>query len=170
MPVYLGDAEHFKTLIPHPKAVIFVSDFPDLSALIQYLRYLLSNETAYEEHRVWHKDFNQTREAFLQSHPLLRTSWQCRVCEWAAEQYRAKQKGSPNKISNRQCEKEALKDGTLYRCQGQKAIYVVKNGELHLIPDFSTFLALGYDVKNIIVLPTYEFGKLRIGDGLPHAG
>jgi hypothetical protein len=50
--VYLGDAEHLRTLLPHPKAAIFIADYKgDYKKLADYLNYLSNNETAYEEHR-----------------------------------------------------------------------------------------------------------------------
>jgi hypothetical protein len=81
--VYLGDAKHLKALLPHPKAAIFVADFPDVPALAKYLNYLTTNETAYEEHRAWRHSFNG--RAHIQNNALLRESWPCRVCRWAAE-------------------------------------------------------------------------------------
>jgi hypothetical protein len=81
VPVYLGDADHLKSLLPHPKAAIFVADFPDIPALATYLSYLMTNETAYEEHREWRKSFNPT--AHRRGKALLETRWTCRVCQWA---------------------------------------------------------------------------------------
>jgi hypothetical protein len=43
VPVYLGDSSHLKTLLPHPSAAIFVSDFGDnITALADYVRLILS--------------------------------------------------------------------------------------------------------------------------------
>jgi hypothetical protein len=81
VPVYFGDAAHLKTLLPDPKAAIFLSDFADLPSLVRYLQHLSTNETAYEEHRAWHKSYDE--EAHFQRTPLLAKSWECRVCEWA---------------------------------------------------------------------------------------
>lgn len=84
MPVYLGPAEDFKQLVPHPKAVIFVADFDyNVTALGGYLTALSGNETAYEEHRHWRTTFS--REPYVVGKPALITrSWHCRVCDWAA--------------------------------------------------------------------------------------
>ena len=83
VPVYLGDAKHLKSLLPHPKAAIFVDDYNgNYTKLAQYLNYLTTNETAYEEHREWRKDFNY--EANVRDKPLIATSWFCNVCRWAA--------------------------------------------------------------------------------------
>eukprot|EP01034_Spumella_vulgaris_P032079 gene32079-39625_t len=57
VPVYLGDAIHLKALLPHPKAAIFVADYPNITALVDHLKYLAGNETAYEEHRSWRLNF-----------------------------------------------------------------------------------------------------------------
>ena len=85
VPVYWGDHTHLKTLIPHPKSVIFVSDFKgDYAKLANYLTYLSQNETAYEEHRNWRKNFSSIRNT--ESNDLLRNSWYCNVCNWAIHQ------------------------------------------------------------------------------------
>jgi Glycosyltransferase family 10 (fucosyltransferase) C-term len=82
VPVYLGDASHLKALLPHPKAAIFVADFNNnYTLLAEYLTYLSNNETAYESHREWRKNF--TYEGNIKNKPLLQTSWYCDVCRWA---------------------------------------------------------------------------------------
>jgi hypothetical protein len=85
VPVFLGDSKHLKALIPHPKAVIFVDDFHSITELSNYLKYLLSNETAYEEHREWRKHFSYEKN--VAGKKWLEKSWQCQICEWAAKQY-----------------------------------------------------------------------------------
>jgi hypothetical protein len=63
VPVYLGDSAHLRTLLPHPSAAIFVSDFDNnITALADYLKYLRDNEAAYEVHRLWRKNFTSTKE------------------------------------------------------------------------------------------------------------
>ena len=80
--MYWGDSTHLRALIPHPKSVIFVSDFEgDQVKLANYLKYLSLNETAYEEHRNWRKHFNSTRNT--EGNNLLRNSWYCNTCAWA---------------------------------------------------------------------------------------
>ena len=80
--MYWGDSTHLRALIPHPKSVIFVSDFEgDQVKLANYLKYLSLNETAYEEHRNWRKHFNSTRNT--EGNDLLRNSWYCNTCAWA---------------------------------------------------------------------------------------
>ena len=85
VPVYIGPSEDFKVILPHPKAVIFVADFLyNTSALAEYLNYLSTNETAYEEHRLWRHNFS--REVYNLNKPELVTrSWHCRVCDWATK-------------------------------------------------------------------------------------
>jgi len=91
VPVYLGDAAHLKRLLPHPKAAIFIADYNgNMEALADYLKYLSRNETAYEEHRAWRKTFSY--EENIRNKPLLQKSWECRVCEWAAENVHLRQK------------------------------------------------------------------------------
>ena len=81
VPVYLGDSAHLKYLLPEPSAAIHVSDFQNISALVDYLKYLSTNETAYEQHRSWRSRF--TFEGNVRNKPILKTSWFCRVCQWA---------------------------------------------------------------------------------------
>jgi hypothetical protein len=84
VPIYLGDAEHLRALLPHPKAAIFIADYNgDYKKLANYLNYLSNNETAYEEHREWRKDF--TYEKNIKNKILLQDSWYCNVCKWGAK-------------------------------------------------------------------------------------
>lgn len=82
--MYLGDAVQLKTLLPHPKAAIMISDFANLSEVANYLNYLISNETAYEEHRSWRKTYSL--ESHVKDKPLLQNTWFCRICQWAANE------------------------------------------------------------------------------------
>ena len=84
VPVYLGDAAHLKALLPHPKAAIFIADYNgNYTQLAEYLTYLSNNETAYESHREWRRNF--TYESNIKDKPLLQTTWYCNVCRWAAD-------------------------------------------------------------------------------------
>ena len=91
VPVYLGDAAHLKRLLPHPKAAIFIADYNgDMQALANYLNDLTRNETAYEEHRAWRRNFSY--EENIKDKPLLQKPWECRVCEWAVANVHLRQK------------------------------------------------------------------------------
>ena len=81
VPVYLGDASTLRALLPHPLAAIFVEDYPDAAALGKYLTYLAQNETAYELHRAWHRDFDQAKH--IANTPRLHNTLICQVCAWA---------------------------------------------------------------------------------------
>lgn len=82
VPIYLGGDEDMKKFSPDPLAVIFVSDYENISMLVDYLKYLISNETAYERHRAWRKTFNRTTYNIGKpSH--ITDSWHCNVCKWA---------------------------------------------------------------------------------------
>lgn len=84
VPVYLGDSLQLKSLLPHPKAAIFVADYGDnYTALADYLKYLSTNESAYEEHRAWRKTF--TYHGNFAHKPLMQQSWYCGVCKWAVQ-------------------------------------------------------------------------------------
>lgn len=81
VPVYLGDTETCKKLLPHPRAAIFLDDFKNVSELADYLVYLQGNVSAYEEHRSWRHRFDPDRQS-----NLLSTSWTCAVCYWAVDE------------------------------------------------------------------------------------
>jgi len=113
VPVYLGASAECRSLLPHPKAAIFVSDFKDVPSLAEYLKFLMKNETAYNLHRVsmWNTSTSSKsnsnkiveKESFqlliadskgrmldptkqyplALSSPLLSVSWPCRICQWA---------------------------------------------------------------------------------------
>lgn len=80
----MGDSEHLKSLLPHPNAAIFVSDYNgNYTRLAEHLTYLSTNETAYEMHRQWRNNYSY--ENHIRDKPLLATSWPCRVCQWVAD-------------------------------------------------------------------------------------
>jgi hypothetical protein len=83
VPIYLGDNQLVKSLMPDPKAAIFYSDFQNEQGLVDYIQYLLDNETAYESHRTWRNTFKF--EEYLMNRPLLKDSWYCRICQWAVK-------------------------------------------------------------------------------------
>ena len=82
VPIYLGDSKHLKRLLPHPKAAIFVDDYSDINGLADYLKYLISNQTAFFEHRhAWRINFSLS--SYVATHSILATTWHCQVCQWA---------------------------------------------------------------------------------------
>ena len=196
VPVYLGDGKHLKTLLPDPKSVIFVEDFANISQLAQYLQSLLTNETAYELHRSWRKDFSYERN--IAGKPLLERSWQCRICHWAAHQYQLSLQPNSvargivvpgnqttghgrvsHRIMNRDCDdpnqlppvKKLLPvetSGTLYRPSDMKSIFLVQEGRLHAFPDFATFMAMGFDLSQVKVISPRDFEGMIVGEDLPH--
>lgn len=84
VPIYLGDEVLLKELSPHPKAVIYVADFNyNIEKLVEYLKYLSNNETAYEEHRVWRKSFKFWE--YIKAHPQF-SDHDCKVCKWAVNE------------------------------------------------------------------------------------
>lgn len=101
VPIYLGATEDCKRLIPWDKAVIYLDDFTGLESLGNYISYLMTNETAYSEHRQWRHGFQE-----LQLPSILRDSWPCRVCKWARNKYLLADFHTEKvrKSSKRQCE------------------------------------------------------------------
>ncbi len=181
VPVYLGDAAHLKSLLPHPKAAIFVADFPNITALVSYLKYLTTNETAYEEHRSWR--YNHTVENNIRGRPLLSDSWFCRVCKWVVNQTLADphidRSARPSCVVNVTVEAPALPavsvkvsaelEGKAVRGSSRQ-VYLVKNGVLHAIPDLDTFHSIkGLDLARITVLDDNDLRKYVYGEPLPKA-
>jgi len=123
VPVYLGDSNTCKKLLPHPKAAIFADDYVissqgdeaslrDLKAdrLIKHLEYLASNETAYSEYLSWRTEFGgRARDRDLD--PLVRTSWPCRVCNWARGEYSKKSAEISRKHIESQAQCRSKKSG-----------------------------------------------------------
>ena len=95
VPIYMGDTKMLKSLLPHPKAAIFLSDFNfNFTAIVQYLLYLQSNESAYEEHRSWRQSY--TVEGLVADKPLMQNTWYCHLCNWAFRKHRALLAGRRN--------------------------------------------------------------------------
>lgn len=83
VPVYYGDSEHCRALMPHPDAAIFFTDFNlNATALVEYLNFLAHNSSAYEAHRQWRHGFSPE---YMERNALLRDSHQCKFCKWASE-------------------------------------------------------------------------------------
>ena len=80
VPVYFGDSAHCARLLPHPSAAIFLADFDhNVTRLVDYLRHLIQNQTAYELHRDWRREFSNEyrgRNVYLQE------NMPCKYCKW----------------------------------------------------------------------------------------
>jgi hypothetical protein len=193
VPVYLGDAEHLRSLLPHPKAAIFVADYAgDFAKLAAYLTYLTTNETAYEEHRAWRDTFDY--DANIAHKPLLKNSWFCRVCQWVVETaHNATQQQNaananiaptdPNYVPsllhkrthicpNTTAGGHPIKappdwEGKAVRGAGSKQVYIVKDGALRGVPDADTFFAMGFTFETVMVVGDKEVEAVWQGDSLP---
>lgn len=194
VPIYLGDAEHLRALLPHPKAAIFIADYNnDYKKLADYLNYLSTNETAYEEHREWRKDF--TYEKNIKNKPLLQNSWYCNVCRWSlsnSKLYSNKQKlmrkCSSNFILDDKKNNLNLKlniNNTNTKVLGNthikdyfevdlknnrrvvkgpnEDIYLIRNKTLHLIPNIKTFHTLNIDINSIRNVGKSQLKRYRMG-------
>lgn len=194
VPVYLGDADHLRSLLPDPKAAIFVADFNnDFGKLAQYLNYLTTNETAYEEHRAWRHTYSEVANKI--NKPLLQHSWFCRICQWAVEiaqnataleESVSAISGSGNKnvatpsilrkrthvCVDASPDAKPIKapadwEGKAVRGHGARQVYIVKDGALRGVPDGDTFLAMGYTFEGIMVVGDKEVEGVWHGDMLP---
>ena len=92
IPVYLGATNDCKKLVNISKAIIYMDDYMNISAIGTYLNHLMNNKVEYEEHRQWRNDFQIEHMS-----ELLTKSWPCRICEWAY--HKAKVEG----IKTNQC-------------------------------------------------------------------
>ena len=170
VPVYLGDASHLKTLLPHRDAAIFLADFNhNTTALVEYLKFLTRNETAFERHREWRKTFSYDRN--VRDRPLLSKSWYCRICEWAVTAAPMHHKRT------RICERDAGSgdisavslsqyNGKAIKSSGRE-VYYVQNGTLHLIPDLPTFFSLNLELEKVIQLADNDMRRLPLGPAVP---
>ena len=175
VPVYLGDAAHLKALLPHPKAAIFIADYNgNYTQLAKYLTYLSNNETAYESHREWRRNF--TYESNIKDKPLLQTSWYCNVCRWAADNV---SKISPNKTSEICLTEDRIKhfsttiasfEGQAVRTNSNHEIFFVANGTLRLIPDSDTLESLHFHHDDVLYIADVELKLCLKGLPLPPIG
>jgi hypothetical protein len=176
VPIYLGDSRFLKTLMPYKKSIIYLSDYKNnVTALVNYLQYLLSNETAYEEHRLWRKKYSLK---FLQNNiSIMRQSWPCQVCEWALKNVhvhhkRVKhckdEKTSDGKVISVELVDTSKYNGKAVRGNG-KEVYYVKNNMLHPIPDLNTLFSLNISLKSVIQIIEREMGQMKITDSWPKA-
>jgi hypothetical protein len=55
IPIYWG-APDVNDFLPHPNAIIRVSDFESLEALADYLELLMTSDTAYKKHMQWRNE------------------------------------------------------------------------------------------------------------------
>lgn len=175
-----------KTLLPHPKAAIFVADYPDLTSLVKYLTYLTKNETAYEEHRAWARNYNH--EKHIQQSPFLSTNWFCRVCQWAVKRVETPRKNPPlclpwenGNPSNDNADPNALPaihsyvkqklgsewEGLTLRPQTSRQVYFVKDGVLRPIPNYDTFVAMKLDFRKVKVIDPAHMEFMMVGEDMP---
>ena len=175
MPVYLGDASHLKALLPHPNAAIFVADFNgNYTRLAEYLTYLSNNETAYESHREWRKDF--TYEGNIQNKPLLQSSWYCDVCRWALENAGAIRSHKNDAVCLQEERTHYFStsishfEGMIVRTSSSHEIFLVANSTLRLIPDMDTLDSLHFQADEAVYVADVELKKCTKGEPLPPIG
>jgi len=98
IPVYLG-APNVRDFLPDPKAIIDYRDFGTPELLVAEMERLANNKSAYEEKLAWkRRKLSELSPSFLQKAGLAATSWQCKLCQLAAQQ-RHSPKNSPEKYT-----------------------------------------------------------------------
>ena len=81
VPIYMGDTDTCRKLLPRADAAIYFSDFNESAeSLASYLRELIANASSYELHRSRWRQESRTQLTTLGFSP-----WKCDVCAWAAE-------------------------------------------------------------------------------------
>lgn len=169
VPVYLGDAAHLKSLLPNRHAAIFIADFDNnATALVEYLHHLSHNETAYEVHRQWRKDFSYERN--VKDRPLMEKSWYCRICEWAVRTAPLHHKRTTvcEKAENGEAQPINLSslNGRAVKSSGRE-VYFVQNASLHLIPDLPTFFSLDLELEKVLAISESQLKNLPRGEPVP---
>ena len=151
-------------------AAIFVSDYnKNYTQLAEYLTYLSTNETAYELHREWRK--NYTYENHIKNKPLLESSWHCRVCQWVID--------NTNNISHIKADKKCIEvkktqsfydnisdfEGRLINVRPNKhfAYYIVVDKTLRAVPDVHTLEFFQMEADDAIIITHEEMKKCTLG-------
>ena len=176
VPIYLGDSVHLKKLMPYPKAVIYLSDFDNnATALVQYLDYLLSNSTAYEEHREWRYAYNLVE--LRQKVSLMTHSWACDICQWAVDNIHThhkrvkhckEEKGANGQIQTIELVDTSIYNGKAIRSNG-KEVYYVENNTLRPIPDLNTLFSLNISLASVVMITEREFSQMKLEKSWPKA-
>jgi len=172
VPVYLGDATHLKTLMPYPKAVIYLQDWNNnVTALVDYLDYLTKNQSAYEEHREWRKHYSLTN--LKKYNPLMGVSWPCSVCQWAADNAHLHHKRVRHCKESSEGKAVEVRDvsqynGKVVRGNGRE-VYLVEKTILRPIPDLNTLFSLNISLSSIQQIPEKDFSSMKIGHAMPKA-
>lgn len=173
VPIYLGDSKHLKSLLPHPKAAIFLTDYGgNMTRLIDYLDYLMTNEAAYEEHRAWRKDYSPAEHSRVS--PFLESSWSCRVCQWALDNAHVHQKrirkckDEKNGQDSYEIIDASSFNGKAIRASGREVYYVIDD-TIHTVPDLNTLFSLNISLASIQQVGEREFKGMKIGDAWPKA-
>ncbi|CAG8758403.1 14627_t:CDS:1, partial [Racocetra persica] len=81
VPVIWG-APNTRLYLPHPKSAIFIEDFKDAKALADYLKYLVTNETAYLEYHKWRT--MKLSDEFEKKSYMSMCNLECNVCREVA--------------------------------------------------------------------------------------
>lgn len=82
IPVFLGHPE-VGDFIPHPDAVIHVSDFDSPKALASYLKSVAQSPDLWFKHTKWRNSPGEITEKFVRAARFQYIHSQCRVCVWA---------------------------------------------------------------------------------------
>ncbi|CAG8630719.1 11587_t:CDS:1 [Dentiscutata heterogama] len=82
VPIIWG-APNSRSYLPHPKSAIFIDDFSDVKALVDHLKYLIENKTAYLEYHEW-RTSKEWSERFERKVYMNIENMECNVCKEVA--------------------------------------------------------------------------------------
>ncbi len=83
IPIYWG-ASNVNDYLPHPNAIIRVSDFESIEALANYLNLLTISDTAYEKHMQWRNE--PLPQSFVDLFGTSPGHAPCRLCDLIARE------------------------------------------------------------------------------------
>eukprot|EP00448_Togula_jolla_P015076 CAMPEP_0170589288 /NCGR_PEP_ID=MMETSP0224-20130122/11272_1 /TAXON_ID=285029 /ORGANISM="Togula jolla, Strain CCCM 725" /LENGTH=330 /DNA_ID=CAMNT_0010913039 /DNA_START=223 /DNA_END=1215 /DNA_ORIENTATION=+ len=89
IPIYLG-APNVRDFLPDAEAIIDYKDFGTPELLVAEMERLANNKSAYEEKLAWkRRKMSELAPSFLQKARQMATSFQCQLCQLAAERRRS---------------------------------------------------------------------------------
>lgn len=83
IPIYWG-APNVNDFLPHPNAIIRVSDFESIEGLANYLQFLTTSDTAYQRHMEWR--YKALPQSFLDLFQTSPGHAPCHLCDLIASE------------------------------------------------------------------------------------
>jgi hypothetical protein len=61
------------------------------------------------------------------------------------------------------------KEHSVVKARSERSIYIINNSQRREIPNMRTFIALGFDLDNVTILPDHQLRLIPIGPPYPEA-